>query len=199
MNETGTSQPSAGQTMGFQAEVKQLLKLMIHSLYSHKEIFLRELISNASDALDKLRFESLSKPELQQGGGELSITIDADEKAHTVTITDNGIGMSRQEAIDHLGTIAKSGTADFLARLTGDQKKDAQLIGQFGVGFYSSFIVADRVEVFSRRAGLDAAQGVHWDSKGDGEFTVSDVELPERGTRIVLHLKEGDHEFADSY
>ena len=204
MNETSTSQTSAGaasggQTMGFQAEVKQLLKLMIHSLYSHKEIFLRELISNASDALDKLRFEALSKPELQQGGGELAITIDADPKAHTVTITDNGIGMSRQEAIDHLGTIAKSGTADFLARLTGDQKKDAQLIGQFGVGFYSSFIVADRVEVFSRRAGLDAAQGVHWDSKGDGEFTVSDVELPERGTRIVLHLKEGDHEFADSY
>ena len=208
MNDAAQSQPQAegqtqfraqGQTMGFQAEVKQLLKLMIHSLYSHKEIFLRELISNASDALDKLRFEALSQPELLQGGGELAITIEADSNAHTVTIIDTGIGMSRQGAIDHLGTIAKSGTSDFLARLTGDQKKDAQLIGQFGVGFYSSFIVADRVEVFSRRAGLDAAAGVHWESSADGEFTVSDVELPERGTRIVLHLKEGDHEFADSY
>ncbi len=129
--------------LGFQAEVKQLLKLMIHSLYSHKEIFLRELISNASDALDKLRFEALAKPELLEGGGELTITIDADAKAHTVTIVDNGIGMSRQEAIEHLGTIAKSGTAEFLSSLSGDQKKDAQLIGQFGVGFYSSFIVAD--------------------------------------------------------
>ena len=147
------------QTLGFQAEVRQLLKLMIHSLYSHKEIFLRELISNASDALDKLRFEALAKPELLEGGAELTITIDADDKAHTVTIIDNGIGMSRQEAIEHLGTIAKSGTSDFLAKLTGDQKKDAQLIGQFGVGFYSSFIVADKVEVFSRRAGLEADAG----------------------------------------
>lgn len=201
MNETSAqaAQPHAPQTMGFQAEVKQLLKLMIHSLYSHKEIFLRELISNSSDALDKLRFEALSKPELLQGGSELAITIDADSKAHTVTVTDNGIGMSRQETIEHLGTIAKSGTAEFLSQLSGDQKKDAQLIGQFGVGFYSSFIVADRVEVFSRRAGLEADAGVHWESRGDGEFTVSDVELPERGTRIVLHLKEGDHEFADQY
>jgi len=194
MNATGTA-----QTMGFQAEVKQLLKLMIHSLYSHKEIFLRELISNSSDALDKLRFEALAKPELLQGSGELAIAIDADPKAHTLTVTDNGIGMSREEAIEHLGTIAKSGTADFLSRLTGDQKKDAQLIGQFGVGFYSSFIVAERVEVFSRGAGLDAAAGVHWESSGDGEFTVSDIELPERGTRIVLHLKEGEHDFADDY
>jgi molecular chaperone HtpG len=194
MNATGTA-----QTMGFQAEVKQLLKLMIHSLYSHKEIFLRELISNASDALDKLRFEALAKPELLQGGSELTITIDADSKAHTLTVTDNGIGMSREEAIEHLGTIAKSGTAEFLSRLTGDQKKDAQLIGQFGVGFYSSFIVADRVEVFSRRAGSDAGAGVHWDSRGDGEFTVSDAELPDRGTRIVLHLKEGEHDFSDDY
>jgi molecular chaperone HtpG len=188
----------ASQTLGFQAEVKQLLKLMIHSLYSHKEIFLRELISNASDALDKLRFEALSKPELQ-GGAELAITIETDEKAHTISIIDNGIGMSREEAIEHLGTIAKSGTAEFLSKLTGDQKKDAQLIGQFGVGFYSSFIVADRVEVFSRRAGLPADAGVHWDSRGDGEFTVANVELPERGTRIVLHLKEGEHDFANDY
>jgi molecular chaperone HtpG len=204
MSETGTQATqtpnhSGSQTLGFQAEVKQLLKLMIHSLYSHKEIFLRELISNASDALDKLRFEALSKPELLEGGGELAINIEVDPKAHTVTIIDNGIGMSRQEAIEHLGTIAKSGTSEFLAKLTGDQKKDAQLIGQFGVGFYSSFIVADQVDVYSRRAGLPASAGVHWASKGDGEFTVADVELPERGTRIVLHLKEGDHEFADQY
>ena len=193
------SEASAAQTMGFQAEVKQLLKLMIHSLYSHKEIFLRELISNASDACDKLRFEALAKPELLEGGGELAITIDADPEAHTVTITDNGIGMTRQEAIEHLGTIAKSGTAEFLTKLTGDQKKDAQLIGQFGVGFYSSFIVADRVEVFSRKAGEPAAAGVHWSSRAEGEFTVADVELADRGTKIVLHLKEGEHEFADDY
>ena len=147
------------QTLGFQAEVKQLLKLMIHSLYSHKEIFLRELISNASDALDKLRFEALAQPELLQGGGELVITIEADPQARTITIADNGIGMSRDEAIEHLGTIAKSGTAEFLARMTGDQKQDAQLIGQFGVGFYSSFIVADRVDVYSRRAGLRCGGG----------------------------------------
>jgi molecular chaperone HtpG len=190
---------SATQTLGFQAEVKQLLKLMIHSLYSHKEIFLRELISNASDALDKLRFEALANPELTSGDSDLGITIDADNKAHTITITDNGIGMTRAEAVEHLGTIAKSGTAEFLAKLSGDQKKDAQLIGQFGVGFYSSFIVADRVEVFSRRAGQPAGEGMHWESRGDGEFTVSNAELPARGTRIVLHLKEGEHEFADDY
>jgi molecular chaperone HtpG len=187
------------QTMGFQAEVKQLLKLMIHSLYSHKEIFLRELISNASDALDKLRFAALAQPDLLAGGSELAITIDADTQARTITITDNGIGMSREEAIEHLGTIAKSGTAEFLASMTGDQKQDAQLIGQFGVGFYSSFIVADRVDVYSRRAGLDAAAGVHWQSSGDGEFSVATVDLPERGTRIVLHLKEGEQDFADGY
>jgi molecular chaperone HtpG len=198
MNNTETKDTGA-QTMGFQAEVKQLLKLMIHSLYSHKEIFLRELISNSSDALDKLRFEALAKPELLEGGGELAITIDADPAAHTITIADNGIGMSRAEAIEHLGTIAKSGTAEFLSQLSGDQKKDAQLIGQFGVGFYSSFIVAERVEVFSRRAGMDTAAGVHWASSGDGEFTVSDVELPERGTRIVLHLKEAERDFGDDY
>src|SRR5688500_10558746 len=193
MTETGA------QTLGFQAEVKQLLKLMIHSLYSHKEIFLRELISNASDAADKLRFEALANPELLEGQSEFAITIDTDDKTHTITIVDNGIGMSRQEAIEHLGTIAKSGTSEFLSRLTGDQKKDAQLIGQFGVGFYSSFIVAERVEVYSRRAGLEATAGVRWESQGEGEFTVSDVELPERGTRIVLHLKEGEHDFADEY
>jgi molecular chaperone HtpG len=193
------SEATAAQTMGFQAEVRQLLKLMIHSLYSHKEIFLRELISNASDACDKLRFEALAKPELLEGGGELAIVIDVDAKAHTLTITDNGVGMTRAEATEHLGTIAKSGTAEFLSRLTGDQKKDAQLIGQFGVGFYSSFIVAERVEVWSRRAGEPASAGVHWESRGDGEFTVATVEKPERGTRIVLHLKESEREFADDY
>jgi molecular chaperone HtpG len=173
---------STTQTLGFQAEVKQLLRLMIHSLYSHKEIFLRELISNASDALDKLRFEALANPALTQGNAEYVITIDTDDKAHTITITDNGIGMTRQDAIDHLGTIAKSGTAEFLSKLSGDQKKDAQLIGQFGVGFYSSFIVADRVEVFSRRADVAAGEGVHWESSADGVFTVSNIERPERGT-----------------
>ncbi len=198
MSDAAQAQTQA-QTMGFQAEVKQLLKLMIHSLYSHKEIFLRELISNASDALDKLRFEALARPELLAGNSELTITIDADPQARTITVADNGIGMSRDEAIEHLGTIAKSGTAEFLARMTGDQKQDAQLIGQFGVGFYSSFIVADRVDVYSRRAGLDAAAGVHWQSSGDGEFSVATVELPERGTRIVLHLKEGEQDFADTY
>jgi molecular chaperone HtpG len=197
---TDTAQAhSQPQTLGFQAEVKQLLKLMIHSLYSHKEIFLRELISNASDALDKLRFEALAQPALLEGGGELVITIEADREARTITIADNGIGMSREEAIEHLGTIAKSGTAEFLARMTGDQKQDAQLIGQFGVGFYSSFIVADRVDVYSRRAGLDAAAGVHWQSKGDGEFSIETLGLAERGTRIVLHLKEGEEDFADGH
>lgn len=194
-----TVNSSAQETLGFQAEVKQLLKLMIHSLYSHKEIFLRELISNASDACDKLRFESLAKPELMENGGELGIRIELDDKAHTISIIDNGIGMTRQEAIEHLGTIARSGTAEFLSRMSGDQKQDAQLIGQFGVGFYSSFIVAERVEVFSRKAGVAAMEGVHWESKGEGDFNVATVELGERGTRIVLHLKEGEHEFAQDY
>ena len=187
------------QTLGFQTEVKQLLRLMIHSLYSHKEIFLRELISNASDACDKLRFEALSNASLQASDVELSIAVDTDDKAHTVTITDNGIGMNRQEAIEHLGTIAKSGTAEFLSKLSGDQRKDSQLIGQFGVGFYSSFIVADRVEVFSRRAGTPASEGVRWESEGEGEFNVESVELPSTGTRIVLHLKESEREFADDW
>ena len=190
---------SAQETLGFQAEVKQLLKLMIHSLYSHKEIFLRELISNASDACDKLRFEALSKPELMEKNSELSVRIELDDKAHSISIIDNGIGMSRQDAIEHLGTIARSGTAEFMSRLSGDQKQDSQLIGQFGVGFYSSFIVADRVEVFSRKAGSSASEGVHWESQGEGDFKVETIELPERGTRIVLHLKEAEHEFAQDY
>ena len=187
------------ETLGFQTEVKQLLHLMIHSLYSNKEIFLRELISNASDAVDKLRFEALSKPELLEGGAELKIRVSFDKDAKTVTLEDNGIGMSRDDAITHLGTIAKSGTADFMKNLSGDQKKDSHLIGQFGVGFYSAFIVADKVEVFSRRAGLDASQGVHWSSKGEGEFEIATIDKADRGTRIVLHLKSAEDEFADGY
>ncbi len=187
------------ETLGFQTEVKQLLHLMIHSLYSNKEIFLRELISNASDAADKLRFEALSKPELLEGGAELKIRIGFDKDARTITLEDNGIGMSRDDAVAHLGTIAKSGTADFLKALTGDQRKDSSLIGQFGVGFYSAFIVADQVDVFSRRAGLPAAEGVHWSSRGEGEFEVATLEKADRGTRIVLHLKAGEEEFADGW
>lgn len=187
------------ETLGFQTEVKQLLHLMIHSLYSNKEIFLRELISNASDAVDKLRFEALSKPQLLEGGAELKIRVSFDKDARTVTLEDNGIGMSREEVIAHLGTIAKSGTADFMKNLSGDQKKDSHLIGQFGVGFYSAFIVADQVEVFSRRAGLAASEGVHWSSKGEGEFEVATLDKADRGTRIVLHLKSGEDEFADGW
>ncbi|MFC0669293.1 molecular chaperone HtpG [Azotobacter chroococcum] len=187
------------ETLGFQAEVKQLLHLMIHSLYSNKEIFLRELISNASDAADKLRFEALSKPELLENNAELKIRISFDKGAKTITLEDNGIGMSREDAVLHLGTIAKSGTADFLRSLSGDQKKDSHLIGQFGVGFYSAFIVAEKVEVFSRRSGLPASEGVHWVSRGEGEFEIATVEKPERGTKIVLHLKSGEEEFADGW
>ncbi|MBV4520740.1 molecular chaperone HtpG [Pseudomonas sp. SWRI74] len=187
------------ETLGFQTEVKQLLHLMIHSLYSNKEIFLRELISNASDAVDKLRFEALSKPELLEGGAELKIRVSFDKDAKTVTLEDNGIGMSREDAITHLGTIAKSGTADFMKHLTGDQKKDSHLIGQFGVGFYSAFIVADKVDVYSRRAGSAASEGVHWSSKGEGDFEVATIEKAERGTRIVLHLKSAEDEFADGW
>jgi molecular chaperone HtpG len=187
------------ETLGFQTEVKQLLHLMIHSLYSNKEIFLRELISNASDAVDKLRFEALAKPELLEGGAELKIRVSFDKEAKTVTLEDNGIGMSREDVITHLGTIAKSGTADFMKNLSGDQKKDSHLIGQFGVGFYSAFIVADQVEVFTRRAGQPASEGVHWSSRGEGEFEVANVEKAERGTRIVLHLKSAEDEFADGY
>jgi molecular chaperone HtpG len=187
------------ETLGFQTEVKQLLHLMIHSLYSNKEIFLRELISNASDAVDKLRFEALAKPDLLEGGAELKIRVSFDKDAKTVTLEDNGIGMSREDAVTHLGTIAKSGTADFMKHLSGDQKKDSHLIGQFGVGFYSAFIVADKVDVFSRRAGLAASEGVHWSSKGEGEFEIATVEKADRGTRIVLHLKSAEDEFADGW
>ncbi len=191
--------PHSKETLGFQAEVRELLKLMIHSLYSHREIFLRELISNASDANDKLRFESLARPELMAGDTELAVWIEADKEQGTLRIRDNGIGMSREEAISHLGTIARSGTAEFFRKLSGDQQKDSTLIGQFGVGFYSAFIVAERVEVLSRRAGLPAGEGVHWESSADGEFTVETVERAERGTTIVLHLKEDAKEFLDSW
>ncbi|UYC10766.1 molecular chaperone HtpG [Xanthomonas sp. CFBP 8445] len=187
------------ETLGFQTEVKQLLQLMIHSLYSNKEIFLRELISNASDAADKLRFEALVKPELLDGDAQLRIRIGFDKDAGTVTIDDNGIGMSREEIVAHLGTIAKSGTSEFLKHLSGDQKKDSHLIGQFGVGFYSAFIVADQVDVYSRRAGLPASEGVHWSSRGEGEFEVATIEKAERGTRIVLHLKDDEKGFADGW
>ncbi|WP_415898745.1 molecular chaperone HtpG [Neptuniibacter sp. QD48_11] len=187
------------ETHGFQTEVKQLLHLMIHSLYSNKDIFLRELISNASDAAEKLRFEALSNGALYENDGDLKINISFDKEAKTLTIADNGIGMSRDDVIEHLGTIAKSGTAQFLSQLTGDQNKDSQLIGQFGVGFYSSFIVADKVEVFTRKAGLPAEQGVHWVSEGEGEFTIGEVEKAGRGTSIVLHLKEGEESFADGF
>lgn len=187
------------ETLGFQTEVKQLLHLMIHSLYSNKEIFLRELISNASDAADKLRFEALANPALLEGGDPLKIRVSFDKDARTVTLEDNGIGMSRDEVIAHLGTIARSGTADFLQNLSGDQKKDSQLIGQFGVGFYSAFIVADQVDVYTRRAGLAASEGVHWSSKGEGEFDIASIDKAERGTRIVLHLKADETEFADGW
>lgn len=187
------------ETMGFQTEAKQLLQLMIHSLYSNKEIFLRELISNASDASDKLRFEAISDSSLYEDDPELKITIDFDTEAKTITIADNGIGMSKEEVIDHLGTIAKSGTAEFLSTLSGDQQSDSQLIGQFGVGFYSSFIVADRVEVLTRRAGLDAADGVHWESEGEADFSVETIEKAGRGTTVILHLRDDDADFADNF
>ena len=184
------------ETLGFQTEVRQLLKLMIHSLYSNKEIFLRELISNASDAADKLRFEALAQPGLL-GDDELEIRIEVDKEKRQLSVTDNGIGMSREELIDNLGTIARSGTAEFLEQMTGDQKHDAQLIGQFGVGFYSAFIVADKVTVDTRRAGAD--QAIRWESDGEGEFTIEDIERAERGTRVTLHLKDDETEFAEPY
>ena len=187
------------QTLGFQAEVKQLLQLMIHSLYSNKEIFLRELISNASDASDKLRFEAINNDALFEGDSALGITIDFDKTARTISITDKGIGLSQQEAIEHLGTIAKSGTKEFFSKLSGDQQKDAALIGQFGVGFYSGFIVADRITVESRRAGLPADQGVRWESGGEGDFTVETIDKPQRGTTITLHLREGEDELLSAW
>src|SRR5690606_31837581 len=187
------------ETLGFKTEVKQLLHLMIHSLYSNKEIFLRELISNASDACDKLRFEALQNDGLFEGDSELAVHIDFDKDAGTLTIEDNGIGMNRDDVVNHLGTIAKSGTAEFLSKLSGDQKKDSQLIGQFGVGFYSAFIVADKVTVETRRAGEVADAAVRWESAGEGDFTLESIEKAKRGTRITLHLKKDDVEFADSF
>ncbi len=187
------------ETRGFETEAKQLLHLMIHSLYSNKEIFLRELISNASDAADKLRFEALNNGDLYEDDPELKIRVEFDKEAKTVSIIDNGIGMSRDDVIAHLGTIAKSGTAQFLAELTGDQQKDSQLIGQFGVGFYSSFIVADKVEVLTRRAGLSAEEGVRWESQGEAEYSVEAYEKASRGTTVTLHLKSDQEEFADGW
>jgi len=187
------------ETLGFQAEVKQLLQLMIHSLYSNKEIFLRELISNASDAADKLRFEALSDPALFENDSDLKIRISFDKKARTITISDNGIGMNRDEVINNIGTIAKSGTREFFQALTGDQAKDANLIGQFGVGFYSSFIVADKVTLLTRRAGVGAEHGVRWESAGEGDYTLETVEKPARGTEITLHLREGEDEFLSDW
>ncbi|MBX2857423.1 MAG: molecular chaperone HtpG [Cellvibrionaceae bacterium] len=187
------------ETRGFETEAKQLLHLMIHSLYSNKEIFLRELISNASDAADKLRFEALNNGDIYENDPDLKISIYCDKDANTVTISDNGIGMSRDEVVDNLGTIAKSGTAQFLSNLTGDQKKDSHLIGQFGVGFYSAFIVADKVEVLTRRAGTAVTEGVRWLSEGEADYTVETAEKASRGTSITLHLKSGETEFADGW
>ncbi len=187
------------ETLGFQAEVKQLLQLMIHSLYSNKEIFLRELISNASDAADKLRFEGIAHPDWYGDDPELKIKVEFDKASKTVTISDNGIGMSREEVINNLGTIARSGTKEFFAKLSGDQQKDAALIGQFGVGFYSGFIVADRITVETRRAGLPSSDGVRWESDGSGEFTIETIDRPQRGTAITLHLREGEDDFLNSY
>ena len=187
------------ETLDFQAEVRQLLNLMIHSLYSHKEIFLRELISNAADATDKLRFEALTDDALYEGDTALKITVSCDKDARTITVSDNGIGMSRDEVIENLGTIAKSGTRQFLESLSGDRAKDAKLIGQFGVGFYSSFIVADKVTVRSRRAGLTPAHGVVWESNGEGAYTVETIERPQRGTEVTLHLRAEQDEFLDGY
>jgi len=187
------------ETLGFQTEVRQLLQLMIHSLYSNKEIFLRELISNASDAADKLRFEALASPDLIKEDADLRITIRYDNDAGSLSVTDNGIGMSRDELIENLGTIARSGTADFLQQMTGDEKKDAKLIGQFGVGFYSAFIVADRVEVLSRKAGSGPDEAVRWESDGQGEFTVESATIEDRGTTVTLHLKADEKEFLEAF
>jgi molecular chaperone HtpG len=194
-----TPQSKDKQTHGFQAEVRELLQLMIHSLYSHKEIFLRELISNASDANDRLRFAAIAEPALLDKDPDLQITVEGDPKAGTVTIRDTGIGMTREEATANLGTIARSGTAQFFRSLSGDQQKASQLIGQFGVGFYSAFIVAERVEVETRKAGTPEGEGVRWESRADGEFTVETIQRAERGTTVRLHLKEDAKEFADPY
>jgi molecular chaperone HtpG len=196
MSETATFNK---ETRGFQSEVKQLLHLMIHSLYSNKEIFLRELISNASDAADKLRFQALSNPELYEGEADLGVKLTFDNDAKTLTVSDNGIGMTREDVIEHLGTIAKSGTADFFAKLSEDQSKDSQLIGQFGVGFYSAFIVADAVTVRTRAAGLTADQAVQWHSSGEGEYTVEDISKDSRGTDIILHMREDAQDFLSDW
>ncbi|HAS6389910.1 molecular chaperone HtpG [Vibrio vulnificus] len=196
MNETVANNK---ETRGFQSEVKQLLHLMIHSLYSNKEIFLRELISNASDAADKLRFQALSNPALYENDAELGVKLSFNEEHNTLTISDNGIGMSREEVISHLGTIAKSGTAEFFSKLSQDQSKDSQLIGQFGVGFYSAFIVADAVTVRTRAAGLSADQAVLWHSAGEGEYTVEDITKESRGTDIILHMREDGKEFLNEW
>ncbi|MCF2949844.1 molecular chaperone HtpG [Paraglaciecola aquimarina] len=187
------------ETHGFQTEVKQLLQLMIHSLYSNKEIFLRELVSNAADAADKLRFKALSNDSLYEGDGDLHVKLSIDKEAGTVTIADNGIGMNKADVIEHLGTIAKSGTKEFFGKLSGDEAKDSQLIGQFGVGFYSAFIVADNVTVRTRAAGDDKVNGVQWESAGEGEFTITDIEKADRGTEITLHLKDDEKEFLDDW
>ncbi|MEP6879196.1 MAG: molecular chaperone HtpG, partial [Nitrosospira sp.] len=185
--------------LSFQTEVKQLLNLMIHSLYSNKEIFLRELISNASDAADKLRFEGLTDGALYESDSDLKIRVSYDATARTITVADNGIGMSRQEVIDHIGTIAKSGTREFFGSLTGDQAKDAHLIGQFGVGFYSAFIVADKVTLITRRAGLTSEHGVRWESGGEGDYTLETVEKTDRGTQVILHLREGEDDLLNGW
>jgi molecular chaperone HtpG len=190
-----TEAPNHRETRDFQTEVRQLLHLMIHSLYSNREIFLRELVSNASDACDRLRFAAIDRPGLYESSPDLSIGVDWDPAARTVTVTDNGIGMSRDEVIEHIGTIAKSGTREFLTSLSGDQSQDARLIGQFGVGFYSSFLVADRVTLVTRRAGYDAADGVRWESAGEGEYTIEPANVEARGTTVTLHLREGMDEF----
>ncbi|WP_293759068.1 molecular chaperone HtpG [uncultured Paraglaciecola sp.] len=187
------------ETHGFQTEVKQLLQLMIHSLYSNKEIFLRELVSNAADAADKLRFKALSNDSLYEGDGDLHVKLSIDKDAGTITIADNGIGMNKADVIAHLGTIAKSGTKEFFGKLSGDDAKDSQLIGQFGVGFYSAFIVADKVTVTTRVAGEDKSKGVQWESAGEGEFTIADIEKAGRGTQVTLHLKEDEKEFLDDW
>lgn len=197
--QTESQTESKKETLGFETEVKQLLSLVINSLYSNKEIFLRELISNASDACEKLRFEALSDNVLYEGDGDLKIRVDFDEKKRTITISDNGIGMSREEVIANIGTIARSGTQEFFKALTGNNNKDSQLIGQFGVGFYSAFIVADKLTLTTRRAGLDADKAIQWESAGEGEYTLEAVNKDSRGTEIVLHLKEGEDEFAKSY
>lgn len=195
MTVTENTQNNKKETRGFETEVKKMLHLMIHALYSNKEIFLRELVSNASDALDKLRYEGIGKPEIYEGDTELQVKIDYDRDAHTITIKDNGIGMSRDEVTKNLGTIAKSGTQEFLNNLSGDQKKDSKLIGQFGVGFYSSFIIADKVTVKTRRAGLKSSEGILWESAGEGEYTIENIDKVERGTEIILHVKTGEEEF----